>query len=440
MFQFAYNTTALLAMMKSHLRSRICFVVCLLALGTLAACQVPFITQWVTPEEADPVTEIALLTWHASADEEAHVQARVEQFHAANPTTHVTIQWTSEYARDLSTALATDSMPDLFALDSFRVPDLLAAGALAPLTMSSADGTTQSTDFAPVLRNAFSTDDQLTCLPKEVRTLALLYNKTLFDAAGLAYPDETWTWDNLRSAAETIATTTNPFYTTYGIVLSPDFARWLPFLYQAGGSVTDAAHTTMTINSPQALTALNFYLNLLLDGHAITPREMSSRWNGEAFGKGRIGMTIEGNWIVPYLAQEFSDLNYGIAPLPAGPQGRATVAFATCYAVSARSTHPESAWQLATHLISLDTTSSEFASGQTMPARTSQHVVWLAQHPAQAPFIDGLQYAHIWQFGPGFQAVVEAVNSSMQQVLDAEITSEELLRVAETVGSELLAR
>src|SRR5678815_376181 len=106
----------------------------------------------------------------------------------------------------------------------------------------------------------------------------------------------------------------------------------------------------MTINIPEALEALNFYVGLVRDGFAAQPSDLDSGWPGEAFGKGRAAMTIEGNWIVPFLHDQFPDLNYGISELPAGPAGQATMAFTVCYAVPADAAHPEASLKLVDYL------------------------------------------------------------------------------------------
>ena len=399
---------------------------------SVTACQVPILDEWLLGEETPPVRELRMLSWRSSAAADAHLQGLIEEFNTTHPNAHVTLQLTETYRRDLQRAMIQNAPPDLFLVDSLSVPDFVTAGALAPLS----NLVEPDSDIYPILRDAITINGQSYCFPRDIRTLALVYNTDLFDAAGLTYPDETWGWNELRAAAEAIAADTNPFYTTYGMVLSADLTRWLPFLYQAGGDFANLARREMAVNTPQALESLNFYLNLVLEGHAIAPIELSSRWNGEAFGKGRVGMTIEGNWVVPYLAATFPDLAYGIAPLPTGPQGRATLAFSTCYGVSAASKHADIAFQLMAHLTSAESLRQLSESGQTMPARISLGPEWRARHPAQAPFFDSVAYARVWQFGPGFQQVVDAVNGSMKQVFDAEVTAEEVLRVAEVVGNE----
>ncbi len=54
----------------------------------------------------------------------------------------------------------------------------------------------------------------------------------------------------------------------------------------------------MTLDTPEAQEAMDFYVNLVLDGVAAQPSDLDSGWPGEAFGKGQAAMAFEGNWIV----------------------------------------------------------------------------------------------------------------------------------------------
>ena len=87
--------------------------------------------------------------------------------------------------------------------------------------------------------------------------------------------------------------------------VTPDMARWLAFLYQAGGSVYNADATQMTINSPEGKAAMDFYVGLVTKGYAAQPSDVSAGWPGEAFGLQKAAMVVEGNWIMSYLKDQF---------------------------------------------------------------------------------------------------------------------------------------
>ncbi len=387
----------------------------------------------MAPEEEAQVVELTLMGWASSEAENTRLQQVVDVFNEQNPDIQVTLNLVPSYDEKLQASLAGGSPPDVFYIDSFRLPDLVEAGALEPYEPQALD----PDDFYPSLRNAFTWDGTFWCPPKDFSTLALEYNKDLFDAAGLDYPTPDWTWDDLRAAAEAL---TDPDNGVYGIVLSADFARWIAFLYQAGGSVTDEGYTQMTINSPEALEAMEFYVGLVLDGYAAQPSDLDSGWNGEAFGKGRAAMAIEGNWINPYLQDQFPDLNWGVTELPSGPGGQATMAFTVCYGVPAAGMYKEESFRLVNFLTGPEGMQMWTDLGLAMPTRRSLREGWLEKFPALEPFLNGAEYAHKWQFVPGFSDVMDTINSGLQEAMAGTKLPEDVLAEAEAVGNEILAR
>ncbi|MEZ4710719.1 MAG: extracellular solute-binding protein [Caldilineaceae bacterium] len=416
----------------------------------ISACQSVRVPNWQRLSEfwpgdsntPPPAIEIQLIAWEIDAVASQQLFMLIDTFNAQRTDIHAELQLVSNYSDALNRSLLDDAAPDLFLVDSFQLPTLVQSQQIQPISAYAGDNgqSLQLDAFYPALIGAFTVNQTIYCLPSEFNTLALLYNKTLFDQAEIGYPTDKWAWADLRTAALTISDLPTTFFDVSGMAITPDVARWAPFLYQAGGSVTDVTGARMTLDTPAALDAMNFYLNLVLDGAAVEPQKISSAWSGEAFGKGRVGMIIEGNWVVPYLAQEFPDLDYGVAPLPAGTAGSATVAFSWCYAVSKNTPHPNAAFELALYLTSQDAMQILSQGRSPIPARIALQSAWLQQHPGLEPFMAGIAYAHPWRFGPNFQDVIVAVNTGMQQVLDAEVSPDEVLRVAEVVGNEVLSR
>ncbi len=384
-----------------------------------------------TEETSGDVTELTLMGWSSSDAENARLQEMVDTFNEANPDLHVTLNQVPEYDTALQTAMAGGAPPDVFYIDSFRLPDFVAANALMPI----GDQMDNPDDFIPNLRQAFTIDGTFWCPPKDFSTLGLQYNTDLFDAAGLEYPNADWTWDDLRSAAEAL---TDPDSGTYGLVLSADLARWIAFLYQAGGTVTDEGFTTMTLDTPEAQEAMDFYVNMVLDGYAAAPADLDSGWPGEAFGKGQAAMAIEGNWIVPFLEDQFPDVNWGVTELPAGPGGEGTMSFTVCYGVAASAPNPEASIRLANWLTGPEGMAQWAGLGLAMPTRESLREDWLAQYPDLQPFLDGAVNSFPWQFRPGFQDVMDTINAGLQEAFLGTTTSDLVLSQAQEVGNEVL--
>jgi multiple sugar transport system substrate-binding protein len=418
----------------------------LAALLLMSGCQRDFASwqlPWRTQERVDETTTppamqtddrtlVTVLAPAGDETEQASFQTLIDQFQQANPAVAITVTLAPDYDTTLTLALAANPPPDLVVLDGPRASELARLGALTPLpTISSIE------DIHPLLRNLFSLEEELFCAPREVRTLALVYNRSLFDGAGLAYPSTGWTWDDLRTAAEAL---TNPDTATVGMALPPDFSRWLPFLYQAGGSVTDEAMTVMTINSDEASAAMTFFVMLVIDGFAAAPADLESTWGGEALARGRAAMAIEGNWVAPFLKRNYPDLDFGVAELPVGPQGRATPAFATCFAIPVDAQNRQAAERLVDYLMNPATLLSLTETGYAMPPRLSLHERWLQMNPEQQPFLNSLAYAQPWRFGARFMPLFSTVNSGLQQAFLSVRSVADILAEADGVGNRALAQ
>lgn len=407
----------------------------------------PPLPQWLpmgwgappTPTPLPITTELRLTTWPASPAIDAYFQQSIATYQQSAPGTQVALQVLPDYPTRLRTLLENESPPDVVRLNAFLLPDLVTRGLLAPLPSS----LTAQADLPPLLQQMGEVDGTAYCLPHEAHTLALLYNRAHFDAAQLAYPTADWSWETLRTTAEQL---TDVETGRYGLVLSADFSRWLPFLYGAGGAVTGAVTDTitgttalsMTINSSAGLTALEFYSNLVLDGMAATPARWGNSWAGEAFAQEHAAMSIEGNWLIPYLAEAAPTLTYGVAPLPTGPTGKATVAFVNCYAISAGTTNVTAASALIEFLTNTESQRQWFALTAALPARSALLADWTLAYPAQAAFAQEFTASYPWQFPPGFQPVVDGMNEGIQRIFDGFVLADSVLAEAEATGHEQL--
>ncbi len=158
----------------------------------------------------------------------------------------------------------------------------------------------------------------------------LLYRKDMFDAAGLAYPDADWTWDDLYHAARTL---TDPATGRYGLALGAGRHQswfWITFLWSAGGEVMiedpDTGEWQIAFDSPEAAVALDFYTRISTE--RWTDRHGQQRYGfvhkdaGERslkWERGEIGMQFA------YVDEKlFATINpdiTGMAPVPKGPTG-----------------------------------------------------------------------------------------------------------------------
>lgn len=402
-------------------------LVCVLALALL-------ISSMGMATAQDTVT-LRLMGWSSSPAENDALQAMVDAFEEANPNIQVDLQLIPEYDTTLQAAFASGDAPNVFYADSSRLPDFVNAGVIEP----AGDNIENPEGIYPALLDVFTIDGTVYCPPKDFSTMALQYNTDLFDTAGLEYPTADWTWDDLRAAAEALTDDD-----TVGLVVPPELPRWLPFLYQAGGAVLDE-DGNLVFNSEESVTAMDFVLGMIEDGVAAQSADVDAGWGGEAFGKQTVAMAMEGNWVIQFMIDNYPDVNWGVAELPAGPAGKATMAFTVCYGVSSETVgneHPEESWALVNFLTN-DAGAMMVAEAGfgVMPTRASAAEAWLTARGEEfAPFVTGADYSYRWQFPIGFSEFTDAFNNAFKEAIAGNLTGEEVIADAADVAEEVLNR
>lgn len=387
-------------------------------------------TAAATSAPSGSATKLQLLGWSSSDAENDLLKSIVSQFNQSQTQYTASFDPSPNYDQALQTALAGGAPPDVFYIDSLKFPDMLKNNVLAT---PPAGAIQEPDDFYPSLREAFTANGTFYCPPKDFSTLALIYNKKMLDAAGVKPPTN---WEELKTTAQKL---TDSSKGVYGLSLPADAARWVAFLYQAGGTVL-GKDGKMNINTPEAKTALDYYTGLLADGVAVTPDKVDSGWPGEAFGKEKVAMVVEGNWIVPFLGKDFPGVEYGVAELPAGPKGKATMAFTVCYGVPKNGKNLDGSWQFVNALTNKEGMKAWTDLGLAMPTRKSLREGWVQKFPNLKVFLDGADYAHPWQFGPGFTVVTDAINKGIQEIVAGQSTSDAVLQTVQKAGEDVLAQ
>ncbi|WP_046499088.1 sugar ABC transporter substrate-binding protein [Streptomyces odonnellii] len=323
----------------------------------------------------------------------------------------VTVEVAKDMNQQLAQAFAGHKPPDVFYVNSDQFANYAKGGSLYPY----GDQISDADDFSQQLRSSFSYDGKLVCLPKDTSTLGLAINTDLWAKAGLTEKDYPKTWEDLRTVAGKL---TRDGVT--GLVTSDEYQRLGVFMKQAGGWVTDADQKTMTADSPENAEGLSFVQSLLKSGSMKFAKNVDTSWGGEALGKGKAAMTIEGNWLDGGMKLDYPDVKYAVAPLPAGPAGQGTLAFSNCWGVAADSAHREASVDLVKTLTSADQQLAFADAFGVMPSRTSALATYAQQFPAAKAWVDGSAYAQ----GPvtiaGFDKVLSQFNTELQSLRTAD--------------------
>jgi multiple sugar transport system substrate-binding protein len=277
-----------------------------------------------------------------------------------------------------------------------------------------------ASDYYTSLLNPFTCKSgQIFGLPKDWNTLGVFYNKQMFQTAGLSAPSDSWTWSDMQNDAQKLTKDPNTTHSVYGITLDNITSRWAAFLFAAGGTVLNQDGTQATFNSQAGKDSLNFYTSFQKNGSGRRPEEVGSTWSGDAFGKGRSAMALEGGWLIPYLAQTYPNIQYGIAPVPTAPNGkRADLIYTNAWAGYANTQHPDAAWQLIKYMAGATVQTSQLHAGFALPTLKSlANDSYFSQNPGLKVMFDAATYGYADYYGPQDQAIHTTLDNAIEQVL-----------------------
>jgi multiple sugar transport system substrate-binding protein len=311
----------------------------------------------------------------------------------------------SDLGQQLSQGFSSGKPADVFYLSA----DALAGYASNGSLLAYGDDLENKDDFYSSLVSSFTYDGKFYCAPKDFSTLALEINTDMWKAAGLTDADIPATWDELETVAKKL--TTNG---VVGLGIGGEYARVGAFMAEAGGNLMNEDSTKATADTEENVTALDFVKKMQNEGTLAFAADLGAGWGGEAFGTGKAAMTIEGNWITGGLKNDYPDINYTIAELPAGPAGKGTLQFSNCWGIAADSPNQQAALELVEHLTSADSQIAFSEAFGPMPSIQSAAADWSSANPELVPFLNGADYAKGVPTVQGAADVVTDFNSQLE--------------------------
>jgi multiple sugar transport system substrate-binding protein len=212
------------------------------------------------------------------------------------------IAGTDYYAR-LMTLAEAKRAPDVINVGDDYVRFFVDKGMYTPLDEIKRNTAFDASDFLPGLLEPGQVNGRQYFLPMNYSTLALYYNKKLFDEAGVPYPTENWKWNDLLSAARKLTLDSNKdgIPEQWGIQMNANWENGFEFwVASAGGRLIseDGKKVVGYMDSPEAIRALKFYADLYHKYRVAPPPVDLQAWAGgnREFEDGTAAMVIFGRW------------------------------------------------------------------------------------------------------------------------------------------------
>jgi len=349
------------------------------------------------PSDSGPVI-LRVAGWGGPGSDSKYARRQLDdlaEFERQNPNLRVrmeNIPGSGQYVPKLLMTYIAGNPPDVISLDASSAAVFIDNGLLL--------------DLAPILRAdpAFNLDeyfsnvvdmarrgDAIYGIPSDFTPMVIVYNKRLFDAAGVPYPKPGWTRAEFLATAQALTVHTDEGH-RYGITFDKDMPRWFPWIWASGGDVLspDGRHAVGWFDSPATIDALTFLTDLVRRYRVAPTLSENALLGVDLFRAGKAAMTMTGHWsLIEYRAD---GMDIGIATIPTTVGRRVTVMYANAAAISRASRHPEAAWAYIKFFAGEKVVRRNLEAGLAIAANR-RVAMSFAGNPVEDAFLDAVRYA-----------------------------------------------
>ena len=298
--------------------------------------------------------------------------------------TEVTVTTWNDYWTMLSAAAQGGELPDVFWMHANESTRYMSNDMLLDLTDRIAESEVVAYEnYLEDLWEIYTYEDKLYAVPKDVDTIALWYNKEIFDQAGVEYPNDTWTWEDFITAATTIYENTG----IYGYAMSSDdyqegYASWI---YSYGGSMLDYDPLKSGWDKDETIEAMELLDTLLKSGAMPSQEEISENSKDVLFNSGKVAMVTLGSWMLAgekAMEEDFqAKIDVEVLPMSSKTGERHCIYNGLGWAAAANTDQPDEAWACIEWLGSKEMQLKQAELGVTMSAYLDTSDDWVNAAP-----------------------------------------------------------
>lgn len=436
---------------------RLPFIVMLFVVLALvpSACTPPPGAPPPAPVEEAPKEEVVTLLWAfwgSPAEAETHKKV-ADVFMAEHPNIKIEtmVEPWSDYFTKVQTLWASGDpkvIPDVLFL--WPTPRYAAEGVLENLQPWIEKSGYDLSDYWPALLESAMYKGDVYGFPRDISVEALYYNKDIFDEVGLAYPNDTWTWDDLLAAAEKL-TVVDASGRVERYALGMEGGKFQLWVGQNYGSILDDMRnpSRCTLTEPAAVEAIKFFADMMDKNYAMRDANLSQAGGDAAvFQSGQVAMIIQNSSRVSTFNAAGMNYDVEVVPIPKGGQ-RSAAAGGAAWVMSSASDNKEEAWTFLSWLQSTDGGQKLYtASGEIFPAliSTARSEAFLGQDQPPAnrqAFLTEGENAKVGRFGyfPEWDELEGSIIlPGLQRVWAGEVSVEEAVaQICQEVDAFLAA-
>lgn len=367
--------------------------------------------------------QLTIGVWGGNSAEEKALDDLIASFEEETGATIEKKVYT-DYNTQIQADLIGKTAPDVFYVDVSMFDFFAEQGALMELNPEAFDADA----FYEPLIDAFSTDDgTLYAVPKDMSTLSLYLNEDIFEAAGVSTDEVPGSFEEyvewlpgFQEKIDAAYGEGNVFAMSYTAELSRNY-----HLAQRGGAdvITEDGYANLTDSA--VIDNLKILTDLIATGAFVTPQDVGTGWNGEAFGTGKIAIMDEGNWVYETLKTEFSDVNFTVKEMPTYKGEKGSMMFSVGWGKYAGTQESELADQWIQHVTGAEGMQEWVVGTGTLPSRQDvADAADIVSNPDLNVHLEAWEYATPWQDGVTLMTVSNAYNNYLPTVTSGAETWE----------------
>ncbi|MBX3013744.1 MAG: sugar ABC transporter substrate-binding protein [Caldilineaceae bacterium] len=422
------------------------FLAATLVLLLATACQPIQPTAQSSPSAAQ-------LTFLISGDptDEVAYQELIDAFaaqHADITVNLINIPSGGDFRKRLAADFAAGTPPDLFLINYRHLGRFLASGAVEPLTAYlEASTLIKTSDYYAQALAAFQWAGEQFCMPQNMSSPVIYYNKALFDAAGVAYPSDSWDWDEFVATAQALTQDEDGdgIVDVYGYGTEATLVRLAPFIWMNGGDLVDdpAAPTKLALDTPASKAALTWFVELQTV-HQVTPDAVAEEAESSLsrFVNGRMAMFIDSRRAVPEF-RLIEAFDWDVAGLPQA-ETQASILHSDAFCIAAASKAKAAAWTFVEFANAEEGQIILAKTGRTVPSRIALAESPVFLDPAVKPannqaFLDAIPGIRNLPIMATWSDIESIVNTELNNAFYGRATVDEALQAANDHSAEFFA-
>ena len=264
-------------------------------------------------------------------DQAYRLEREFEALHPDVDVKVVSVAWDGMLEKFIL-ASQTGNLPDMLCSESFLGWTQLFASYGHYMDLTELMNQIGADTFFPGVMEGSMYQGKFYSIPYRNSTRIFVYNKDMFEAAGLDPNSPPETWAQLLEYAQKLTKDTNGDGTTdqWGFdypaarftTVAPEYLRCVMRSY--GADILSADMKTCIIDSPESISAIRFWTDLVTKYKVVSPEciSYSDDDDWQAFGAGLTAMAMVGPWAVETYTLTNKDLNFGVATLPSTTPGQ----------------------------------------------------------------------------------------------------------------------